>query len=135
MGGGQNWKVAGQWIEYEVDVPNEGFYELTLKTRQNYTRGFVSCRSLYINGEIPFEEVSTIKFDFDNDWNLAKLADKDGNPYLFKLKAGKKFESDWAIAGGLAQIVYEEEGYRVMLDIAKDMINTVSTGLLGVGSI
>ena len=35
-------------------------------------------------------------------------------------EAGKKFESDWAIAGGLAQIVYEEEGYRVMLDIAKD---------------
>ncbi len=35
-------------------------------------------------------------------------------------EAGKKFENDWAIAGGLAQIVYEEEGYRVMLDIAKD---------------
>ena len=35
-------------------------------------------------------------------------------------EAGKKFESDWAIAGGLAQIVYEEEGYRVMLEIKKD---------------
>ena len=35
-------------------------------------------------------------------------------------EAGKKFESDWAIAGGLAQIVYEEEGYRVTLDITKD---------------
>ena len=35
-------------------------------------------------------------------------------------EAGKKFESDWAIAGGLAQIVYEEEGYRVMLEIIKD---------------
>ena len=35
-------------------------------------------------------------------------------------EAGKKFESDWAIPGGLAQIVYEEEGYRVMLEITKD---------------
>ena len=35
-------------------------------------------------------------------------------------EAGKKFESDWAIADGLAQIVYEEEGYRVMLEITKD---------------
>jgi len=35
-------------------------------------------------------------------------------------EAGKKFESDWAIAGGLAQIIYEEEGYRVAMEIAKD---------------
>ena len=35
-------------------------------------------------------------------------------------EAGKKFESNWAIAGALAQIVYEEQGYRVMLEITKD---------------
>ena len=88
MGGGNNWKVAGQWIEYEVTADEDGLYEIALKTRQNYTRGFVSCRSLYINGEIPFEEVATIKFDFDNDWQLAKLSDADGNPYLFHLNKG-----------------------------------------------
>ena len=31
-------------------------------------------------------------------------------------EAGKKFESDWAVPGGIAQIVYEEEGYRVLLE-------------------
>ena len=35
-------------------------------------------------------------------------------------EAGKKFESDWAIPGGLTEIVYEEEGYRVMLELTKD---------------
>ena len=35
-------------------------------------------------------------------------------------EGGKKFESDWAIPGGLAEIVYEEEGYRVTLEITKD---------------
>ncbi len=35
-------------------------------------------------------------------------------------EAGKKFESDWAIAGGLAEIYYEEEGYRVMLEIIRE---------------
>lgn len=35
-------------------------------------------------------------------------------------EAGKKFESNWAIPGGLAQIVYEEEGYRVDIDITKE---------------
>lgn len=31
-------------------------------------------------------------------------------------EAGMKFEGDWAIPGGYAQIVYEEEGYRVLLE-------------------
>ena len=32
-------------------------------------------------------------------------------------EGGRKFESDWAIAGGLAEIYYEEEGYRATLTI------------------
>ncbi len=89
MGGGNNWKVAGQWIEWEVEAPEDGYYAITLKTRQNYNRGFVSCRSLYINGEIPFEEVSAIKFDFLNDWTMMTLSDEEGEPYMFKLNKGK----------------------------------------------
>ncbi|MCR4876425.1 MAG: hypothetical protein K5922_04565 [Clostridiales bacterium] len=30
-------------------------------------------------------------------------------------EGGKKFEGDWALRGGLVQIVYEEEGYRVQV--------------------
>lgn len=32
-------------------------------------------------------------------------------------EGGRKFESDWAAAGGLAEIYYEEEGYRVTLTV------------------
>ena len=35
-------------------------------------------------------------------------------------EGGKKFENDWVIPGGKAEIFYEEEGYRVMLDITRD---------------
>ena len=45
----------------------------------------------------------------------AALADEVPQP-----EAGKKFESDWAIGGGLVGIVYEEEGYRVLVEITKD---------------
>ena len=34
-------------------------------------------------------------------------------------EAGMKFERDWAIPGGLAEIYYEEEGYRVTLTVEK----------------
>ncbi|MBQ6661882.1 MAG: extracellular solute-binding protein [Lachnospiraceae bacterium] len=107
MAGGTNWKIAGQWIEWEVEAPNDGFYELTLKTRQNYTRGLVSCRALYINGEIPFEEVSKIKFDFDNDWQVNTLSDEKGNPYLFHLKEGKNTIRLQVTLGRVGEILTE----------------------------
>ncbi len=88
MIGGENWKVPGQWIEWEFEVPSDGYYEITVKARQNYNRGFVSCRSLYVNGEIPFEEVSAVKFEFSGDWQMVKLSDEKGNPYKFFMHAG-----------------------------------------------
>lgn len=48
---------------------------------------------------------------------LACAASADEVP---QTEAGKKFESDWAIPGGLVEIDYEEVGYRVMVEIAKD---------------
>ncbi len=89
MIGGENWKRAGQWIEWEIDVPKDGFYEITFKARQNYNRGYVSCRTLYVNGEIPFDEVSAIQFAYSSDWKMQKLADEKGNPYKFYLHQGK----------------------------------------------
>ena len=89
MIGGENWKMPGQWIEWEFDAPADGYYEITLKARQNYNRGFVSCRSLYINGEIPFEEVSAIEFAFSSDWKMQTLANDKGEPYKFYFKKGK----------------------------------------------
>lgn len=86
--GGENWKIPGQWIEWEFEAPADGFYEITLKARQNYNRGFVSCRSLYVNGEIPFDEAATVKFDFSSDWKMFKISDEKGEPYKFWLHKG-----------------------------------------------
>ncbi len=88
MIGGQAWKVAGQWIEWDITVPEDGMYELSIKGRQNYQRGFVSNRALYIDGEIPFKEVSAIAFQYDNAWNMMTLSDENGNPYQFALTKG-----------------------------------------------
>ena len=35
-------------------------------------------------------------------------------------EGGDRFESDWAIPGGLVQIRQEEEGYRIAVDIEKE---------------
>ncbi|MCQ2495941.1 MAG: extracellular solute-binding protein [Lachnospiraceae bacterium] len=87
--GGEQWKIPGQWIEWEFNVPAEGYYRITLKGRQSYQRGALSCRSLYIDGKVPFEEVEAIEFAYSNDWEMLTLCDADENPYQFYLTEGK----------------------------------------------
>lgn len=87
--GGETWKKPGQWIEWEVEVPEDNYYNITIKGRQNYERGNIACRSLYIDGKIPFKEVSVIEFAYNNKWDLVTLSDEQGQPYNFYLTAGK----------------------------------------------
>lgn len=88
MIGGTNWRVAGQWIEWEVDIPEDGYYNISVKARQSYERGVVSNRALYIDGEIPFSEVGVIAFEYNTNWSLITLADEAGTPYEFYLEKG-----------------------------------------------
>lgn len=89
MGGGSAWKVPGQWIEWKFSVPADGNYHITIKGRQNYTRGFVSNRCLYLDGETPFEEAGVIGFQYSNNWEFVTLSDEEGTPYDFYLKEGE----------------------------------------------
>ncbi|MFC4388607.1 extracellular solute-binding protein [Gracilibacillus marinus] len=85
--GGYNWRWPGQWITWEVDVPESGLYQIAIKNKQNMLRGVFSTRKLLINGELPFKEVEKIPFTYDNDWNTKLLGEK--TPYLFYLNEGK----------------------------------------------
>ena len=107
--GGDAWRSAGQWIEWEFSVPEDGYYNITIKGRQNYERGSVSCRSLYIDGEIPFEEVKEVSFEYDNQWNMVTLANESGDPYEFYLTAGTHTVRLENTLGGMGIILEELE--------------------------
>ena len=109
--GGESWSHSGQWIEWEFEVPEDGFYNITVKGRQNYARGSVSSRCLYLDGEVPFQEVETISFEYDNDWNVMTLSDENGTPYEFYLAAGKHTLRLEATLGGMGEILEELEVY------------------------
>ena len=51
--GGYNWRLPGQWIEWEVDVPESGLYHIGLTAQQNFVKGIYSTRKLTIDGEVP----------------------------------------------------------------------------------
>jgi len=87
--GGDPWRTAGQWIEWQFEVPEDGYYSVSVKARQSYQRGAVSARCLYIDGEIPFREAETIDFAYNTSWEILTISDENGTPYKFYLTAGE----------------------------------------------
>lgn len=107
--GGETWRSAGQWIEWEFEVPEDGYYNIMFKGRQNYARGSVANRIVYIDGEIPFSELKAVPFEYGNDWEYKELGDENGTPYQFYLKGGKHTIRMEAALGGLGPILEDLE--------------------------
>ena len=82
--GGDSWRVSGQWIEWEFEVPADGWYNLSFKGKQNFERGKTSSRLLTVDGELLFEEAADIQFSYSNSWEFAAVrADgEDARIYL-----------------------------------------------------
>lgn len=113
--GGEAWGTAGQWIEWKLQVPEDGFYHITVKGRQNYARGSVSERCMYIDGAVPFAEAACIAFEYSNDWNCLTVADAEGQPYRFYLTAGEhtlRLEATLGSMGGILEEL-EDSTYRL----------------------
>lgn len=85
--GGNNWNMTGQWITWEITVPENGFYEIAVKYKQSIKQGVTVVRSLKLDGELPFKEASELRFYYDNNWNISTLGN-DENSYRFYLTAG-----------------------------------------------
>ncbi|MDR0555315.1 MAG: extracellular solute-binding protein, partial [Treponema sp.] len=115
MIGGQSWRVAGQWIEWDFEVPGDGLYRISIKGRQNYNRGFVSNRSVEIDREIPCAELGAAPFRYSGGWELLTLQDGAGEDLVFPLKKGGHTIRLTAALGELGNLLntMEESVYRL----------------------
>ena len=86
--GGEPWTHPGEWIQWEFEVPEDGYYNISIKARQMYQRGALSARTVYIDGEIPFEDLEAVTFSYSAGWDMHTLSDKEGTPFRFWLKKG-----------------------------------------------
>ena len=111
MIGGDSWGLAGQWIEWDFEVPENGMYRISIKGRQNYNRGFVSNRAVYINGKVPYKEFAAVPFGYSNKWNLITLRDGQGDIFV-PLERGQNTIR--------LQAAYGEMG--VMLDLMEESV-------------
>ena len=86
--GGDPWTHAGEWIQWDFEVPEDGYYNISIKARQMYQRGALSGRTIYIDGEVPFRELEAVTFAYSTSWQMRTLADEKGTPFRFYLKKG-----------------------------------------------
>lgn len=88
IGGSWTWKLPGQWIEWKIEAPEDGYYNLYIKGRQNFQRGSAATRKLYIDGKIPCKEFESLEFDYSLNWGQFSPKDENGKPCLIYLKKG-----------------------------------------------
>ena len=86
--GGDPWTYPGNWIQWNFSVPEDGYYNISIKARQMYQRGALSARTVYIDGKVPFRELETVTFGYNTSWEMRTLGDADGNPFRFYLEKG-----------------------------------------------
>ncbi len=127
--GGDAWRSNGMWVEWEFEVPDDGYYNIMIKARQNYARGSVSNRSILIDGEIPFAELEEVSFDYNNDWDCKELADENGTPYNIYLTKGKHTIRMEATLGELGELLSDLESstYRLNQIYRKLLVYTGAT--------
>lgn len=113
--GGDAWRDAGQWIEWEFEAPETGWYNITIKGRQTYSRGAVSSRIVYVDGEVLFDSLENVSFPYSSSWNMNTLSDADGNAYRFYLEKGPHTIRLEATLGAMGPILsdMEESIYRL----------------------
>ncbi len=103
--GGNSWRLNGQWIEWEFEVSQTGYYNIALFDQQNFVKGVYVSRKITIDGEVPFEEMEAYGFTYDSTWRTDVLSDSEGVPYEFYLEAGKHTIRMEVVLGEFAQII------------------------------
>ncbi len=109
--GGDKWTYVGQWIEYKVNVPEDGFYNIAIRYKQSFLEGMYVSRKIYINGVLPFAEAANCRFNFDDSWSSGGFYDSqatlpDGEKFFkFFLREGENTIRLQVVLGDMAEVL------------------------------
>lgn len=104
IGSNGNWRIVGQWLEWDFDVKDTGYYYITLHARQNFVRGIYTSRKISIDGVVPFDEMNDYGFKYKNGWHMVTLG-SSGEDYKFYLEKGKHTLRMEVVLGDFSDIV------------------------------
>lgn len=85
---GYSFGDSGDKVVYSFQVPESGYYNLTLKYYQNTNNGLATHRRISIDGQVPFQELAYYNFDYATSWKNETLSDDEGVAYDIYLEEG-----------------------------------------------
>lgn len=107
--GGNSWRLVGQWLEWDFDVPESGYYNIGMSVKQNFVKGIYVSRKITIDGEVPFAEMSDYGFHYEQNWRQELFSDEEGNAYKFWLETGTHTIRMEVVLGEFSTIVGDVE--------------------------
>ncbi|MBE5816492.1 MAG: extracellular solute-binding protein [Clostridiales bacterium] len=107
IGGEDTWFNERNSIEWKFNVEEDGLYQISARVYQGYTFGMPSYRQIYIDGEIPFEELVAYKIPYASSYTTMTLSSEEGTPYLFYLEKGEHTITMEVVAGDYGQILMD----------------------------
>ncbi len=103
--GGNSWRLNGQWIEWDFQVEQSGYYNIALFARQNFVKGVYVSRRITIDGQVPFAEMENYGFTYSATWRNEVLTDSNDDPYRFYLEAGSHTIRMEVVLGEFAEVI------------------------------
>lgn len=105
--GKEKWQDPGQWISWEITVPESGLYRLGFRAKQSYSRDVDSVRAVYIDGELPFREAGELTFGYNDRWQVTLAGGE--TPYWFCLEKGTHTVTMQVADGALSALLRRAE--------------------------
>lgn len=123
---GENWAKAGQWLEWNIDIPQSGWYEISFRYSQSYNKNLPANRRLYIDGKVPFAEADCFKLGYEENWEISSLCDGDGNVMRIWFDKGEHTVRLEAVLGEVQEIISKIDDVVYELNIIYQRINMIT---------
>lgn len=105
--GGDGWKQAGEWLEWQVEVPQSGLYRIAARYKQKESVGFSAVRRVSINGTVPFAEAEDVRFAYSTNFQTGYFQSAAGEDLYFYLEEGTNTIRLTCALGGYAEAAIE----------------------------
>ncbi|WP_010271551.1 extracellular solute-binding protein [Paenibacillus senegalensis] len=86
--GGNRWNDGGEMITWEFEVEEDGLYQIGMRVLNNLQSNVTAHRKIYIDGQVPFEELLAYAIPYNRSWQKVVLQDEEQQPYGFYLTKG-----------------------------------------------
>lgn len=126
--GGSRWEQGGKAITWSFEVPESGWYKIGFRAFQGYQTNKRIFRTIYLDGQIPFQELAAYPFEYATGWQGVILADEERQPYEVYLEAGQHTLTLEATYAPFASVLRKVDDTLIILNgLSRDLNALIGT--------